>query len=124
MRRDSFAVITATLLTIGLAAHPTAGDVKLPAVFGDHMVLQRGAAVPVWGWAEASEKVTVTLCDQSKSATADNDGKWSVKLGAVEAGGPYTLKVEGNNKLELSDVLVGEVWLCSGQSNMAMSVRG
>lgn len=124
MRRDLFAVITATLLTIGLAAHPAAGDVKLPAVFGDHMVLQRGAAVPVWGWAEASEKVTVTLCDQSKSATADNDGKWSVKLGAVEAGGPYTLKVEGNNKLELSDVLVGEVWLCSGQSNMAMSVRG
>ncbi len=132
MRRDQFIRITAALLTIGLAVHAAPADVKLPGVFGDHMVLQRDAAVPVWGWAGAGEKVTVTLAGQSKTATAGKDGKWSVRLDAMKAGGPHTLKVQGNpstgsgqaSTIELTDVLVGEVWLGSGQSNMAMSVRG
>jgi len=124
MRRDVFLRIAAVSLTIALAACVAPADVRLPAVFGDHMVLQRDTAVPVWGWAEAGEKVTVTLGGQTKTATADRDGKWSVRLGALKAGGPHTLKVEGKTALEVSDVLVGEVWLCSGQSNMAMSVRG
>ncbi|MCY2992928.1 MAG: sialate O-acetylesterase [Planctomycetota bacterium] len=102
----------------------TLADVKLPGVFGEHMVLQREVPVPVWGWAEAGEKVTVTLGEQSQTATADSAGKWSVKLAALQAGAPRTLKVQGQNTLEFSDVLVGEVWLCSGQSNMAMAVNG
>ncbi len=102
----------------------TLADVKLPGVFGEHMVLQREVPVPVWGWAEAGEKVTVTLGEQSQTATADSAGKWSVKLAALQAGAPRTLKVQGKNTLEFSDVLVGEVWLCSGQSNMAMAVNG
>ena len=97
-------------------------DVTLPAVFSDHMVLQRDIAVPVWGWADPSEKVTVSFCSQTISATANDQGKWSVTLSAVDAGGPHTLKVQGKNAIEIVDVLVGEVWLCSGQSNMAMSV--
>ena len=101
-----------------------AADVKMPGVFGDHMVVQRDAAVPVWGWADPGEKVTVTLGDQSKTATACKAGKWSVKLEALKAGGPCVLKVQGKNSLEFKDVLVGEVWLCSGQSNMAMTVGG
>ena len=100
------------------------GRRKLPAIFGDHMVLQRDMPLPVWGWADPEEKVTVTLGDHSKTATADSDGKWSVKLDALKAGGPYVLKVEGKNTVEFSDVLVGEVWLGSGQSNMAMAVSG
>jgi sialate O-acetylesterase len=101
-----------------------AADVKLPGVFGDHMVLQRDAALPVWGWADPGEQVTVTLAEQSKSATADDNGHWSVKLDATPAGGPYLLKVRGKNAIEKSDILVGEVWLCSGQSNMEMTVGG
>lgn len=100
-----------------LASVATA-DVKLPGIFGDHMVLQRELPLPVWGWADAGEKVTVTLGDQSATATADADGKWSVKLPALSGGGPLTLKVQGANVVTIQDVLVGEVWLCSGQSNM------
>jgi sialate O-acetylesterase len=101
---------------------PASADVKLAGVFGDHMVLQRDAAIPVWGWADPGEQVTVTLTEQSKSATADAKGNWSVKLDALKAGGPYVLKVQGKNAVDRSDVLVGEVWLCSGQSNMEMVV--
>jgi len=124
MRRDLSCMKVVAILVIGLAVSVSAADVKLPGVFGDHMVLQRGQAVPVWGWAEAGAKVTVSMGGQSKAATADKNGAWSVKLDALEAGGPHTLKVQGGNTVEIKDVLVGEVWLCSGQSNMAMSVRG
>ena len=116
-------IITGLLLLIWIASAASA-DVKLPGVFGDHMVLQRGVAVPVWGWAEPAEKVSVTLAGQTKTAAADQSGKWTVKLDAIPAGGPHVLKVEGNNAVELADVMLGEVWLCSGQSNMAMSVGG
>jgi sialate O-acetylesterase len=109
------------LLLVGVVSVASA-DVTLPSMFSDHMVLQRQIAIPVWGWADEGEKVTVTLCGQTKSATGDSDGKWSVKLAALEAGGPHTLVVKGNNQIEIADVLVGEVWLCSGQSNMAMTV--
>jgi len=74
--------------------------------------------VPVWGWAEASEKVTVSIAGQTKTATADAAGKWSVKLDKLSVGEPLTLVVTGKNKITVRDVLVGEVWLCSGQSNM------
>jgi sialate O-acetylesterase len=112
------------LVTLSLAPAVRA-DVKLPGVFGEHMVLQRETPVPVWGWAEAGEKVTVTFAGQSQTATADSAGKWSIKLAALPAAAsPQTLKVQASNTLEFSDVLVGEVWLCSGQSNMAMTVNG
>ena len=93
-------------------------DVRLPKVFGSHMVLQRDQSIPVWGWAEAEEEVTVTLGDKSAKDTADEDGKWRVRLPTMEAGGPYELKVAGKNEVKFEDVLIGEVWVCSGQSNM------
>jgi sialate O-acetylesterase len=99
-------------------------DVKLSPVFSDHMVLQREMPVPVWGTAAPGEEVTVTLGDQSKQATADAAGKWSLKLDPLKAGGPLVLKVQGKNAVELSDVLVGDVWLGSGQSNMQGAVGG
>ncbi len=105
------------------AATPVCADVKLPAVFGDHMVLQREIPAPVWGWADAGEQVTVTFRGQTKTATAGSDGKWSVKLDALAVGEPATLTVAGKNTVELQDVLVGEVWVCSGQSNMQWSVK-
>ncbi|MBC8354078.1 MAG: sialate O-acetylesterase [Planctomycetes bacterium] len=97
-------------------------EVQLAGVFGDHMVLQRESEVPVWGWADPMETVTVTIDGQSKQATADASGKWMITLDALSAGGPHSLTASGSNKVTISDVLVGEVWLCSGQSNMAMTV--
>jgi len=98
-------------------------DVKLASIYSDHMVLQQGLAVPVWGWADAGEKVTVKFADQTQSTTTDKDGKWMVKLPAMKASPTgRTLTVSGNNTIELKDVLVGEVWICSGQSNMEWSV--
>ncbi len=99
-------------------------DVKLPAIFSDHLVLQRDAAVPVWGWAEPGEEVSVALGAQAKTTKADANGKWSVKLEPLAAGEGLTLTVKGKNTLTVQDVLVGEVWLGSGQSNMAMTVKG
>jgi len=99
-------------------------DVRLPAVFSDHMVLQADATVAVWGWADAGEAVTVSIAGQSKTTKAD-DGKWTVKLGKLKPSGePQTMTVRGRNTLTVQDVLVGEVWLASGQSNMEMQLKG
>jgi sialate O-acetylesterase len=112
-----------TLLAVFALAAPARADVRLPKLFSDHLVLQRDAAVPVWGWADPDESVTVTLAGQSKGTKAGADGKWQVKLDKLEAGGPHTLTVKGKNTLTVRDVLVGEVWLASGQSNMGMTVK-
>lgn len=112
----SVAVATAAMCSVCDA------DVRLPHVFGSHMVLQRDAKLPVWGWADAGEEVTVQLGDEKQTATADADGKWSVKLSERKAGGPHRMTVTGNNKIELQDILIGEVWVCSGQSNMEWRV--
>ncbi|MEM7576235.1 MAG: sialate O-acetylesterase [Planctomycetota bacterium] len=94
---------------------------RLPAVFGDHMVLQRDKPLPVWGLADANATVSVTFLDQESTVIADQTGRWSVTLEPVAAGGPFTLEVSSNgNHIAFEDVLVGEVWLCSGQSNMDM----
>lgn len=96
-----------------------AQSLKLPALFTDHMVLQRDLAVPVWGWAAPNAEVTVTAAGQTKTATADADGKWVVKLDPLSTGEPIELSVtSGGETKKLGDVLVGEVWVCSGQSNM------
>ena len=98
-------------------------DVKLPEIFNDNMVIQRDTNAPVWGWAKPGEKVKVSgSWGKSVETTTAQDGKWTVKLATPNAGGPFTITVQGNNKIELKNVLSGEVWLCSGQSNMAMRV--
>jgi sialate O-acetylesterase len=99
------------------------GEVTIPSVLNSHMVLQRGMPVPVWGKAAAGEKVVVSFAGQTKESTANASGAWSVKLDAMEANAtPQTLKIAGTNTLELTDILVGEVWLGSGQSNMQWTV--
>jgi sialate O-acetylesterase len=112
------------LLVAACSAVSARADVKLPVIFGDHMVLQRDQKVPVWGTADEGEKVTVEFAGQKVNATA-KDGKWSVTLAPLKAsstGAKFT--VAGKNKVELDDVLVGEVWFCSGQSNMEFTVSG
>ncbi len=111
------------IFLLGLVAFAARADVELPAIFSDHMVLQRAAVAPVWGWADTGEKVTVQFAGQSKTATAGKNGKWMVRLDAInDATVKGSLTVKGNNTLIIKDVLVGEVWLASGQSNMAMTV--
>ncbi|MCD6049114.1 MAG: sialate O-acetylesterase [Verrucomicrobia bacterium] len=109
------------LFAASLSAH---ADARLASIFGDNMVLQRDQKLPVWGWASPGEAVSVQLDSQSAvSTTADTAGKWRVELPAQKADGKArTLTVKANNTLTLKDVLVGEVWLCSGQSNMEWSV--
>jgi len=104
-------------LSMGLPA--ANAEVKLPSILNSGMVLQQNMAVPIWGWADKGEKVTVQFAGQTKTATTGDDGKWSVKLDNLKASAQgAALTIEGTNKIELTDVLVGEVWICSGQSNM------
>jgi len=99
-------------------------DVRLPNVIASNMVLQRGMPVPIWGWADANEQVTVTFGSQSKTATAGADGAWRVTLDKLTAGAaPARMVLKGKNTVTLENILVGEVWVGSGQSNMAWSVR-
>ena len=99
-------------------------EVKPSPLFSDHMVLQRDMPVPVWGTASPGELVKVTLNGHSLSTRADADGKWMVRLRKLKAGGPYDLRIDGANSIVIHDVLVGEVWLASGQSNMEMPLKG
>jgi sialate O-acetylesterase len=98
-------------------------DVRLPGLFSDHLVLQQQMRIPVWGWADPDEQVTVTFRGRKTSTVAGADGRWSVRLPRQRAGGPYSLEVTGRNRIELTDVMVGEVWICSGQSNMEWPVH-
>jgi sialate O-acetylesterase len=106
----------------------TFAEITLPRIFSSSMVLQRRKPIPVWGWADPGEKVTLVLSTvgkntQTKTIKAGPEGKWMIRLDALEAGGPYELTVKGKkNTISLSDVLIGEVWICSGQSNMEWPV--
>ncbi len=101
-------------------------DVKLPAVISDNMVLQQGRKVPIWGWAEPGEEIKVSVNWNGTKwsiVTADKDGKWMLKMDSPEAGGPYEMTVsDKDNVVKIKNILVGEVWLCSGQSNMEFPV--
>ncbi len=122
----NFNKLKPVLLSFGamvLLGGPARADVKLPAIFSDHMVIQRAATVPVWGWADPGEKVTVSIAGQTQTATADASGQWRLQLNKISADSPLTLTVTGHNTITIQDVLVGEVWLASGQSNMQLSVN-
>jgi sialate O-acetylesterase len=98
-------------------------QLKLARLFSDHVVLQRQKPIPVWGWASPNEKISVSLANQTQNTQADIAGKWVVKFSPMEAGGPYKMSITANSgKLEVNDILIGEVWLLSGQSNMEFKV--
>lgn len=97
--------------------------VRLPRVFGSGMVLQRDAPVPVWGWGDVGEKVTVEIAGEKQTAAVGPDGRWRVDLSPKSAGGPFELKISATNKIIFTDVLFGDVWICAGQSNMGFSLR-
>lgn len=115
--------VLAAAILVSLTGSQVRADVKLPNVFGDHMVLQQAQKNKVWGLAEAGEAVTVSIDKQVHKATADAGGKWMIQLDPLPVGGPYVLKINGKNEIQFQDVLVGEVWICSGQSNMQWNVN-
>ncbi len=128
MKKTTLSVALAFLLTIitqaCLLAQAAPDRPFLHPLFTDNAILQRGIPCPIWGWAKPGEKVTVRMAGKSASATADDTGKWLAKLGPFPAGGPHTLTVTGPQTVTLNNVLVGDVWICSGQSNMQFGVGG
>lgn len=99
-------------------------NVSLPNIFGDNMVLQRNSEVKIWGWASPKEEIKLVSSwnNQEYKVTANNQAQWELKIKTPEAGGPFTISIKGYNEVVLKNILIGEVWVCSGQSNMEMSV--
>lgn len=116
-------LITFALLTINIGS--IQAEVKLPNIISDHMVIQQNTSVNIWGWADAGELVKVkgSWQDEIVSTTANEQGKWLVNIDSPNAGGGYEIEIEGENKIVIKDVLAGEVWLASGQSNMAFALK-
>lgn len=114
------------MITFVLTSFVAQAEIKLPSIFGDHMVLQRQTEAAIWGKAAVGKAVRVTTSWDKKSYTAkaDNDGDWKLKVKTPEAGGPYEIVISDGSTLRLKNVLIGEVWVCSGQSNMQMPVKG
>ncbi|MFW6289416.1 MAG: sialate O-acetylesterase [Mariniphaga sp.] len=119
MKRVNYLVLILALLSLSFRS---VADVKLPKIFSSNMVLQQGMEIPVWGWADANERITVSFNGVTVRTRATKNGKWTTELPVQKAGGPYTMIIKGKNTVELNNVMVGEVWICSGQSNMEWRV--
>jgi sialate O-acetylesterase len=113
----------ALLILVLAAAAQLSAEVKLPALIADNMVLQQQRPVRIWGKATPGEAVTVRFANQSHETQASTEGKWEVFLPPMHAGGPYDMTIEGSNSIQLHDILIGEVWVASGQSNMAWTLK-
>jgi len=101
-----------------ILATPTYSQVRLPRLVRDSMILQRDAKINIWGWASKNEKVNIKFNGKNYKTTTESDGKWIVQLPPMKAGGPYAMEISGSNKIMLKEILIGDVWFCSGQSNM------
>ncbi len=99
------------------------GQVKLPKLISDGMVLQRNSELKIWGWASAGEKISIQFIDKNYNTTTDNKGDWSVTITAHKAGGPYEMNIKANNSITIHDIMIGDVWVCSGQSNMELPMK-
>lgn len=124
--KNHFKSFILPLFCIFLFVTASSADIRLPAVIGNHMVLQQDKPIKIWGWAEPGEGISVVFADQRAQTSADSDGLWEVQLKAMKAGkGPYNMTITGTQSpaVHLDDILLGEVWICSGQSNMEWEMR-
>ena len=121
LKRAKLVVAFCAMLIVGLSCHAW-GDVRLPRLVSDGMVLQRDASVRIWGWATRGERVTVHFLGRTHAAAADDRGKWEVTLPRLNPGGPFEMRIEAGNAITIRDIAVGDVWVCSGQSNMGMAL--
>jgi len=97
-------------------------QVRLPKLISDGMILQRDAKVKIWGWASGNENVSIHFLDSTYQTKADVDGNWDIELSDLKAGGPYKMEINANNSITINDIMIGDVWVCSGQSNMEHSL--
>ena len=123
MSRPIALLLCLVLLLINV--HVVFADVRLPAVISDNMVLQNKMKAKIWGWAEPGEEIMVSVSWHSMkwAVTADKDGKWMFRMNPPKVGGPYKMVISGKNKITIENILVGEVWIASGQSNMHWPVN-
>lgn len=112
-----------TFISCIALANASNAAVRLPQLVSDGMVLQRNANINIWGWANAGERVIIKFNSKTYKATTNTDGKWAVILPPIKAGGPYTIDIKAGNHIVLHDILVGDVWFCSGQSNMVLPME-
>ena len=120
MRKLNLKIFCSAVCFLLLISQPAFCDVKLPRLVSDGVVLQRDADVKIWGWADANEKVSISFNGKTYQTAAGVDGKWAVTLSDLKAGGPYTMEINATNNITLKNILIGDVWVCSGQSNMEL----
>lgn len=111
------------ILLVCICTGLSRAEVRLPKLVSDGMVLQRNIPLNIWGWADPGEQITLTFRDKTISAVPDQTGKWRITLPAQKAGGPYTMTIAGTNTMTVNDILIGDVWVCSGQSNMELNME-
>ena len=121
--KNSARFFLSSLIILLVSAFSLSASVKLPVLISDGMVLQRDQKIVIWGWASPGEKVKVKLYKESGAAITDKSGSWTVTLPPLKAGGPYKMEVSGNNTIVINDILIGDVWFCSGQSNMVINME-
>jgi sialate O-acetylesterase len=112
------------IATLAFAAGTLRANPSLPHILSDHMVLQRDAEIRIWGWAEPGEKISANLGESTREGVAAADGRWELDLPPMPAGGPFVLRIQGKTTVEIKDVMIGEVWIASGQSNMTFALSG
>lgn len=112
----------AVILLLALVLSPAFGEVRLPKLIGDGMVLQRDARVRVWGWGSDGEKITIHFVDSAYRTIVNKNGEWEVMLSRLKPGGPYIMQIDAGNSITINDIVVGDVWVCSGQSNMQLAL--
>ncbi|HEX3079647.1 MAG TPA: sialate O-acetylesterase, partial [Puia sp.] len=118
MRKRCFTVSVSCIMLVFLFISFSAGaTVRLPQLLSNHMVLQRDMDFKIWGWASPGEKVSVQFNGKKENAIAGLDNQWMVRFHAMPTGGPFTMYIQGENEIILNDILIGDVWFCSGQSN-------
>ncbi|MGI9467457.1 MAG: sialate O-acetylesterase [Rubripirellula sp.] len=117
--------ITLPIIALILCCNPADAQLEVPRIFSDHMVMQRNENIKVWGWSKPGDNITSTLASQTSRTKSSADGTWSLEFKEFPAGGPHELKIQTSEEsITINDIYMGEVWLCSGQSNMAMKVGG
>jgi sialate O-acetylesterase len=117
-------LLKSAVLAMLLYVNTIFSQVRLPKLISNGMILQRDANIKIWGWAAPNENIAINFINADYQVTANSAGNWELQLPVLNAGGPYTMKIQASNIIEINDILIGDVWLCSGQSNMAMAMSG
>lgn len=123
MKKLFFKILLSGFIFLFLPLLPINGDISLPSLFSDGMVLQRDTEINIWGWGSPGEKVRVKFDRKTFSTVTDHNGKWMIKIPPMKAGGPHSMEIRGRNTIIIKDILAGDVWFCSGQSNMVLNME-